>query len=77
VHPMKFEVLRYKNAGFRSISLRQNTKFRVIKAEKDSEELFLPDHSELRSSGSAGLSPRHPLLKSKTASWTLGRLFQN
>jgi hypothetical protein len=36
---MKFEVLQYKNADFRSMSLRQNTKFRVIKAEKDSEKI--------------------------------------
>jgi hypothetical protein len=47
------------------------------KGTKRQWKLFLPDHSELRSSGPAGLSPRHPLLKSKTASWTLGRLSQN
>jgi hypothetical protein len=35
-----------RNADLRSASLRQNTSFRVIKAEGDSKESFLPDYPE-------------------------------
>jgi hypothetical protein len=35
-----------RNADLRSASLRQNTNFRVIKAEGDSKESFLPDYPE-------------------------------
>jgi hypothetical protein len=35
-----------QNADLRSVSLRQNTNFRVIKAEGDSKESFLPDYPE-------------------------------
>jgi hypothetical protein len=35
-----------RNADLRSVSLRQNTNFRVIKAEGDSKKLFLPDYPE-------------------------------
>jgi hypothetical protein len=60
-----------QNADLWSMNLRQSTKFRGIIAEEDSKRSFLPDHSEFRSSDPAGLFPRHFLLKSKTASWTL------
>jgi hypothetical protein len=33
-----------RNADLQSASLRQNTSFRVIKAEGDSKKLFLPDY---------------------------------
>jgi hypothetical protein len=35
-----------RNADLRSASLRQNTNFRVIKAEGDSKESFLPNYPE-------------------------------
>jgi hypothetical protein len=35
-----------RNDDLQSASLRQNTGFRVIKAEGDSKESFLPDYSE-------------------------------
>jgi hypothetical protein len=52
-----------RNADLRSMSLKQNTYFQAIKAEGDSKKLFLPDHSEFRSSGPTGLSPKHPRYK--------------
>jgi hypothetical protein len=52
------------------MNLRQNTKFRGVIVEEDSKRSFLRDHSEFRSSDSAGLFSRHFLVKSKTASWT-------
>jgi hypothetical protein len=78
--PNEFRSPAVQNADLRSKSLRQNTKFRVIKAEEGSEKLFLPSHSEFRSVSPASLSPKRFLLKSKD--WkldlgSLGRLFQN
>jgi hypothetical protein len=35
-----------RSADLQSVSLRQNTSFRVIKAEGDSKESFLPDYPE-------------------------------
>jgi hypothetical protein len=35
-----------QNADLRSASLKQNTNFRVIKAEGDNKESFLPDYPE-------------------------------
>jgi hypothetical protein len=35
-----------RNADLRSVSLRQNTNFRVIEAEGDSKKSFLPDYPE-------------------------------
>jgi hypothetical protein len=35
-----------RNADLRSVNLRQNTNFRMIKAEGDSKKSFLPDYPE-------------------------------
>jgi hypothetical protein len=35
-----------RNADLQSTSLRQNTSFRVIKAERDSKKTFLPNYPE-------------------------------
>jgi hypothetical protein len=35
-----------QNVDLQSASLRQNTSFRVVKAEGDSKKSFLPDYSE-------------------------------
>jgi hypothetical protein len=48
-----------RNADLRSVSLRQNINFRVIKAEGDSKKSFF-----------TGLPRKHFLLQIKTASWT-------
>jgi hypothetical protein len=46
VHPMKFKVLQYEMLTSKARSSRQNTSFRVIKAEGDSKKSFLPDYPE-------------------------------
>ena len=46
VHPMKFKVLQYDMLTSKARSSRQNTSFRVIKAEGDSKESFLSDYPE-------------------------------
>jgi hypothetical protein len=57
-----------RNADLRSVSLRQNTNFRVIKAEGDRKKSFLPDYPE---STSVTNKDR------KLDLGSLGRLFQN
>jgi hypothetical protein len=41
---MKFKVLQYEMLTSKARSSRQNTSFRVIKAEGDSKKSFLPDY---------------------------------
>jgi hypothetical protein len=43
---MKFKVLQYEMLTSKARSSRQNTSFRVIKAEGDSKKSFLPDYLE-------------------------------
>jgi hypothetical protein len=46
VHPMKFRVLQYVMLTSKARVLRQNTGFRVNKAEGDSKKSFLPNYPE-------------------------------